>query len=588
MSHPTYTAQDWIPRDDMATLARCSIDTVTPRPPRSTSWRPASTTPAGCWSTSATSWHRQAPHRGPHRWAPPRPSPPRCSAPAPAVEALKIQVAELTGRLSLGRRHSSRRCASSSPSRTSSWAGRATRSASSSAGSASSEVPHERRHARSRDRSAPAAGPRHDRRSRRRPARAGRPPGPRWSGSAPASHCCSPTPTSTWWTWSTPPPTSTTGCCPTRSTPTSTGWPRCWWSSCAPGTGCSGTERETGSKSVISVHRRYLVPFLVELAATRPAGRRGVAALTIRHLETLPRMLAGDLPLPAATVAGDRLGRRGVGCIFLALPDAAAVTVGGRAALDRAVADGPVPVHADARTGEPIVRAADLRGAGLLLESATPHGLAKSTATNVLRDLRAGRRAGPRPRRRRPRPVHAHRDRTAARQPAPAAQARRRVRVPDPDRRQRRAPARHRAGGALDRPGHRGADLRGVRALPQRLLPRRARPALAGDQQAGRQVQPGPQPGDRTLRTAGQQAPHQDRGGGADHPDPAAARGSAGRADPDLPHRRRDRAGELVGSADPGRPVRGHQRPVHLPHLAEAGAERHERHASTRTTFGPR
>lgn len=29
MSHPTYTAQDWIPRDDMATLARCSVDTIT-------------------------------------------------------------------------------------------------------------------------------------------------------------------------------------------------------------------------------------------------------------------------------------------------------------------------------------------------------------------------------------------------------------------------------------------------------------------------------------------------------------------------------------------------------------------------------
>lgn len=141
-------------------------------------------------------------------------------------------------------------------------------------------------------------------------------------------------------------------------------------------------------KSVVSEHRRYLIPFLVELAATRPAGRCGVAALTIRHLETLPRMLAGDLPLPAATVAGDRLGRRAVGCIFLGLPDAAAVTAGGRTALDRAVADETVPVHADARTGEPIVRAADLRGAGLLLESATPHGLAKSTATNVLRDLR--------------------------------------------------------------------------------------------------------------------------------------------------------------------------------------------------------
>jgi hypothetical protein len=29
MSHPSYTAQDWIPRDGMATLPRCSVDTIT-------------------------------------------------------------------------------------------------------------------------------------------------------------------------------------------------------------------------------------------------------------------------------------------------------------------------------------------------------------------------------------------------------------------------------------------------------------------------------------------------------------------------------------------------------------------------------
>lgn len=29
MSQPIYTAQDWISRDDMATLARCSVDTIT-------------------------------------------------------------------------------------------------------------------------------------------------------------------------------------------------------------------------------------------------------------------------------------------------------------------------------------------------------------------------------------------------------------------------------------------------------------------------------------------------------------------------------------------------------------------------------
>ena len=44
--------------------------------------------------------------------------------------------------------------------------------------------------------------------------------------------------------------------------------------------------------SLISVYRRYLVPFLVELHASRPAGRRGVADFKITHLETPPRVLA--------------------------------------------------------------------------------------------------------------------------------------------------------------------------------------------------------------------------------------------------------------------------------------------------------
>ena len=53
------------------------------------------------------------------------------------------------------------------------------------------------------------------------------------------------------------------------------------------------------------------------------------------------------------------------------------------------MADGRVPRHADARTGEQIVFTADLRTVGLLLERDTPHGLAKGSAGNVLRDLDA-------------------------------------------------------------------------------------------------------------------------------------------------------------------------------------------------------
>ena len=57
--------------------------------------------------------------------------------------------------------------------------------------------------------------------------------------------------------------------------------------------------------SVESTLRRHLIPFLVETDDARPAGRRGIADLRITHLERLPRVLSGDLTLPAATVAGD-------------------------------------------------------------------------------------------------------------------------------------------------------------------------------------------------------------------------------------------------------------------------------------------
>jgi hypothetical protein len=140
-------------------------------------------------------------------------------------------------------------------------------------------------------------------------------------------------------------------------------------------------------KGVESHYRRYLVPFLVEMEAARPAARRGVAQLRIRDLETLPRVLRGDLPLPAATVAGDLLGRRGIACVYLAPADAARVSTGGLTALEEAVASGAVPVRRDVRTGSDIIAAADLRQAGLLAEPQTPHGLSKKSAQNVLQDL---------------------------------------------------------------------------------------------------------------------------------------------------------------------------------------------------------
>src|SRR5262249_36905547 len=136
-----------------------------------------------------------------------------------------------------------------------------------------------------------------------------------------------------------------------------------------------------------SIYRRHLLPFLVELDTMRPPQHRGVAHLRLRHLESLPAVLAGDAPLPAATVAGDLLNRRGIACVYLDLADAGRVADGGPAALETALASGVVPVRTDARTGQDIVLTADLRTAGLLVEPDTPHGIAASTAGNVLRDL---------------------------------------------------------------------------------------------------------------------------------------------------------------------------------------------------------
>ncbi|QGN58094.1 tyrosine-type recombinase/integrase [Nostocoides sp. HKS02] len=154
-----------------------------------------------------------------------------------------------------------------------------------------------------------------------------------------------------------------------------------------------GTNRQAKGdrvKSVSSTHHRYLLPFLIELDATRPQDHRGAADLRITHLEALPRVLAGDLPLPAATVAADRLGHKlSIIRVFLTLEDAGQVVDGGDQALAVALATGAVPVHRDVRTGQDIVRATDLRKAGLLLEPGKAHGIARSSANNVLRDLRA-------------------------------------------------------------------------------------------------------------------------------------------------------------------------------------------------------
>lgn len=152
-----------------------------------------------------------------------------------------------------------------------------------------------------------------------------------------------------------------------------------------------GVERRANGDrvtSIVSALRRHLLPFLIELDETRPADRRGVGHMRITHLEQLPRVLSGDLDLPAATVAGDRLKRRGVACVYLTLHDAAEVTVGGELALRHALDEGRLQPRIDLRTGEPIVMALHLRQAGLLIEPEAPHGIQRSTSGNVLRDLK--------------------------------------------------------------------------------------------------------------------------------------------------------------------------------------------------------
>ena len=141
-------------------------------------------------------------------------------------------------------------------------------------------------------------------------------------------------------------------------------------------------------KDLESIYRRHLLPFLIELDASLPAQHRGVAAKRLRHLQRLPAILAGDEPLPAATVAGDLLNRRGIACIYLDIDLAARVVAGGARALEVALQEGRVTLRKDVRTGQDIVLAADLRTTGLLIERTAPHGCATSTATKVLSDLK--------------------------------------------------------------------------------------------------------------------------------------------------------------------------------------------------------
>jgi integrase len=148
-----------------------------------------------------------------------------------------------------------------------------------------------------------------------------------------------------------------------------------------------GVERRTGgvrAGDLASHLQRYLLPFALEFDAEQPSA--GVSRLRLQHTKQVMKIISGAAPLPAATVAGDLLGRTGLACTWLTLTDAAAVTIGGLPALREAVARGVLtPVSAD---GVDLVRPVWLRTADLLIELDEPHGLAATTQTTVLKTLR--------------------------------------------------------------------------------------------------------------------------------------------------------------------------------------------------------
>ena len=233
-------------------------------------------------------------------------------------------------------------------------------------------------------------------------------------------------------------------------------------------------------RNLESIYRRHLLPFLIELDASLPADERGVGRARLRHLERLPGILAGDEQLPAATVAGDQLGRRGIACIFLYLADAAASSREAAVRWRSRCAEGTVPLHTDVRTGADVVRSADLRTAGLLIERTTPHGVAQHRRQCAARPEER-HRPGTRPRRR-----HRGEFNLVATEPLTGARMRA-PRVPlelrgaPRHRRHHSAPAAGRTGRALDRATHRRPDLGELRPPGQRLRTRRCRTGMADD-----------------------------------------------------------------------------------------------------------
>ena len=132
---------------------------------------------------------------------------------------------------------------------------------------------------------------------------------------------------------------------------------------------------------------RYVLPYLVEWALDREPGSSTVGNFAFGRGTYLAEVLAGQQPLPAATVAGDLLDRRAAACVWLTLPDAGAVSRGGLAAVQDKVSARELTTSRDG-SNRVLVRAAELRRLGLLIEPQGSHGVAKGTADNYLSPLK--------------------------------------------------------------------------------------------------------------------------------------------------------------------------------------------------------
>lgn len=138
-------------------------------------------------------------------------------------------------------------------------------------------------------------------------------------------------------------------------------------------------------RTVASNLNRHLLPALIEMALLAPAGA-GAGQTELHRLERIPQMLAGDVDLPAATVAAKLLRhqRSPLTCVYLSLEEAAKVVRGGATALGDLIDAGAIELRTDVRTGASLVLTADLRCHGLLIEPDSNHGVAAQTAKNML------------------------------------------------------------------------------------------------------------------------------------------------------------------------------------------------------------